>query len=79
MLLIVGGFVIIKFRERVANMIGEAAWMRYVGGVYMFVVLVGIIAFLFGLARLTGTTQILLAPITYIIPGTGAPPPPSTF
>jgi len=47
--------------------------------VYLFVVIVGVGVFAFGLARLTGTTDILLAPIKYVIPNVGGPPPTPTF
>ncbi|PIQ76058.1 hypothetical protein COU78_03820 [Candidatus Peregrinibacteria bacterium CG10_big_fil_rev_8_21_14_0_10_49_24] len=70
------GFSLIKFRERIADMIGDAYWMRYVGGVYLFVVIVGVITFFFGVARMTGTTDILMAPIYGIIPSMGEPAPP---
>ncbi len=66
--LIALGVLLIKYREKIADMIGFQEWMRYVGGVYNFVVIVGIFLFLFGIARLTGTVDILLAPIYSIIP-----------
>lgn len=59
-------------------MIGDAYWMRYVGGVYNFVVIVGVFLVFFGVARMTGTTKILMAPIYGLIP-TPAPPPSPTF
>ena len=77
MVLILGGFAVIKFRERIADMIGVAEWMRYFGGVYMFVSIIGILMFIFGIARLTGTTDIMLSPLYWLIPKPGTPPPPS--
>lgn len=71
------GFVMIKFRERIADMIGEAQWMRYVGGVYIFIVILGVLMVLFGIARMTGTTQVLMAPIYGVIPSMGDAPPPA--
>lgn len=67
----------IKFRERIADMIGEAQWMRYVGGVYIFIVILGVLMVLFGIARMTGTTQVLMAPIYGVIPSMGDAPPPA--
>lgn len=76
LIIVLGGFAIIKFRERIADMIGEAYWMRYCGGVYNFVVIVGVFLFFFGIARMTGTTKILMAPVYSIIPSVGEPAPP---
>lgn len=77
LILIIMGFVMIKFRERIADMIGEAQWMRYVGGVYIFIVILGVLMVLFGIARMTGTTQVLMAPIYGVIPSMGDAPPPA--
>jgi len=67
-LVIILGIVVIKFREKIADLIGNAEWMRYVGGVYNFVIIIGIFLFLFGIARLTGTVDILMAPIYSVLP-----------
>ncbi|PIR49321.1 hypothetical protein COU79_05500 [Candidatus Peregrinibacteria bacterium CG10_big_fil_rev_8_21_14_0_10_54_7] len=77
LLLVIGGFLLIKFRERIADTFGEAYWMRYVGGIYMFVVIIGVLMFFFGLARMTGTTKILMAPIYSVFPKTIEAPPPT--
>jgi uncharacterized membrane protein YdcZ (DUF606 family) len=77
MILIIVGFLMIKFRERIADMLGEAQWMRYVGGVYGFVVVIGVLMVFYGVARLTGTTDILMAPIFGIIPDQGPGPSPT--
>ena len=66
---IVGPVFMIKYREAIGNMMGEAAWMAKVGGVYNFVILVAIFIFFWSLASLTGTTDLLFRPILWIIPG----------
>jgi hypothetical protein len=62
-------FLIIYKRELVGDMIGEADWMRKVGGVYIVVAGLGVIFFLWSVAELTGTADILFSPIKYMIPG----------
>jgi hypothetical protein len=66
---IVGSLFLIKYRERVGEMIGEADWMTKIGGVYNFVVIVAVFIFFWSIASLTGTTGILFKPLLYIIPG----------
>ncbi len=60
---IVASFFIVLKREMVADMIGEAEWMRKIGGVHIFVVLCAILLFFWSIAALTGTLDILFAPI----------------
>lgn len=55
-------------RERVADVIGSAEWMEYVGGVYNFVTIMGIILFFASVAVLTGTIDLFLAPLTWLLP-----------
>ena len=59
----------IKYRERIGDTIGEAQWMRYVGGVYNFVILLAVIIFFWAIASLTGTVDILFAPVLWIFGG----------
>lgn len=66
---IVGSLFLIKYRERVGEMLGEADWMAKVGGVYNFVVIIAVFIFFWSIASLTGTTNILFKPLLYIIPG----------
>lgn len=68
LLFIIVGVVMIKYREAAANNLGSAEWMRYVGGVYNFMILLGTILIFYGLARITGTTDIFLAPLVKILP-----------
>lgn len=71
---IVLSFFMIKYRERVGDIMGEADWMRSVGGIYMIVIGLAIFIFLWSLAALTNTMDILLAPI-FLIPGLSRPGP----
>ena len=59
----------IRYRQQVGDMMGEAEWMRKIGGVYNVVILIAIILFFWCIAELTGTTDILFLPFTYLIPG----------
>lgn len=61
---------LIKYRERVGDMLGEAEWMRYVGGVYNFVVIIAIFIFFWSVASLTGTQKIFFAPLYWLVGGT---------
>lgn len=74
---IVLSFFMIKYRERVGDIMGEAEWMRSVGGIYMIVLGLAIVIFLWSLAAITNTMDILLSPV-FLIPGLSRPgPPPS--
>jgi len=65
---IICSIVMIIYRERVADMIGEGDWMGYVGGVYNFVVLLAVLLFFFSVASLTGSLDLFLAPIRWLLP-----------
>ena len=65
---IVASFYLLKYRERVGDMIGDAEWMRYVGGVYGLVTLTALILFFWSIAELTNTTEILFSPLLMILP-----------
>lgn len=65
----IGAFFLMYYRERVGNIIGEAEWMKKVGGVYNFIVLAGLIMFFWSLAYMTGTLDYLFLPIRSVIPG----------
>lgn len=68
----IGGIILsiclIIWRETIGDMLGEADWMRKVGGVYYVVVFIAIIIFFWSLAELTGTTSIFLSPLKHLIP-----------
>ena len=74
---IVGSFLLVAYRERVADMIGEADWMKKVGGVYNFILIVALLLFFWCLAELTGTTALLFSPIKMLFPNLNQPPPPT--
>ncbi len=65
----VGSFFLIRYREAIGDIMGQAEWMNKVGGVYNVIVIVAIFIFFWSLATLTGTTGILFAPLTFLIPG----------
>ncbi len=70
-LMIVGSFLMIKYRERVGDVFGEPEWAAKVGGVYNVVIIAAAILFFWGVAELTGTTGVLFAPFLNALPGAG--------
>ena len=75
---LVGPFFLIKYRQVVGDMMGEAEWMKKVGGVYNTVIIIALIIFFWTIAEMTGTTSVLFGPLRYLIPGMRpqeAPPP----
>jgi hypothetical protein len=66
---LIGPFFLMMYREAVGNIVGEADWMRKVGGVYNVIVIVALIIFFWTLAEVTGTTTILFTPFRYLSPG----------
>lgn len=70
-------FICIKYRQSIANSIGYYDWMRYVGGPESFIAIIGMLFFFWSIAAATGTQEIFLAPILWLIPGgnNGTPPP----
>ncbi len=60
---IIASFFLLKYRERVGDMIGEPEWAHKVGGIYNVIILCGIFLFFWSLATVTGTTDILFRPI----------------
>ena len=72
---LIGPFVMMYYRETIGDMIGEADWMRKVGGVYMVVIIVALFIFFWTLAEMTGTTSILFSPLKGLFPGQQTPTP----
>lgn len=70
---IVGSFFIIKYRERIGDMTGDPAWAAKVGGVYNVLIIVGVLIFFWGVATMTGTSDVFFRPLLYLIPGYQAP------
>ena len=58
-----------KYRERIGDAVGEADWMRKIGGVYAVVMIVALVIFFWSIAELTGTTSVLFAPVRLLFPG----------
>lgn len=71
LLSMLAGIAMIKYREPIGDLFGEADWTKYVGGPYNMVILVGIIIFFFSLAKMTGTTGFFLSPLKMLIPFAG--------
>jgi hypothetical protein len=72
------GIAIIRYRETIGDILGDASWTRYIGGPYNFAILIGVLLFFFSLAKMTGTTGFFLAPIQWLLPSPAAPPPTQT-
>ena len=66
---ILSSFAMIKYRESVAEMMGEAEWMRKVGGVLNVVILFAVFIFFWSVASLTGTDMVLFSWLPKLIPG----------
>jgi hypothetical protein len=65
---LVAPFFLIVYREFIGDMLGEASWMRPLGGVYTCIVLLAIILFFWALAEATGTTNVLFHPVVDLFP-----------
>jgi hypothetical protein len=65
---IVGSFFLIRYRETIGDMLGEADWMSSVGGIYTIIVIVAIFIFFWSIAELTGTTEIFFTPFLWLLP-----------
>ncbi|MDA1292476.1 MAG: hypothetical protein O3A81_01720 [bacterium] len=59
--MIIAGLML-KYRERIGENLGEAEWMKYVGGVYNLIIIVSIFIFFWAIASLTGTEDIFFFP-----------------
>jgi len=66
---IVVSFLLIKYREMIGDMLGEADWMHFVGGSRGAVLIVALLIFFWSIASMTGTQDMFLAPILWLIPG----------
>lgn len=73
LLAIAFGCLIIKYRERVGDMVGDPAWAGKIGGIYNVLILFGIFMCFWGLATITGTSDILFAPIVNLFPRQAQP------
>lgn len=66
---IIVSLLMIKYREKVGENVGEAEWMNKIGGVYNFVLILAVIMFFWSVAGLTGTTGIFFAPLRMVFGG----------
>lgn len=65
-LAIAASFVLIKYREKIVGMTGKFGWAeKYLGmgGTYRLFVILGVVSFLWGVASITGMTDVLLGPL----------------
>lgn len=65
---IVGSFFMMKYREAIGDMIGDADWMKFVGGPYNLVIIVALFIFFWGIAAITGTEEFFISPILWLFP-----------
>lgn len=72
-------FFLIKYREDVGNTIGEADWMKKIGGVYNFIIVLAFLIFFWTIAEITGTTGFLFSPFKSLFPAFREQPPVSPF
>ena len=64
-------YFMIRYRESIGNSFGEFEWMKKVGGVYAIIVYIAIFIIFWGLATITGTEDVLFAPIFWLFPFLG--------
>jgi len=70
---VVGAFFLVKYRERIGDMVGDPPWAQKVGGIYNVLIIAGILIFFWSIATMTGTSDIFLRPLLMVIPGYHAP------
>ena len=61
--------LMIKYRERIGDQLGDPLWTRYCGGIYNFVIIVAMFMFFWALASLTGTQKIFFFPFYMVLGG----------
>lgn len=67
----IGGLLIIDQRENIGDMFGETKWIHEHGGIYTWMIILGLFIFFWSLGELTGTTDFLFSPIRAVLPGEG--------
>ena len=65
---IVFASVLIKYRERVGEMLGEPAWAEKIGGIYNLVIIIGILMYFWSISYMTNTQDIFFSPLLYFLP-----------
>lgn len=76
---LIGSFLLLRYREPLGDMVGDADWMRYVGGPYNLVVIVALFIFFWSIAAMTGTEDLFVRPFLWLLPGANRAPAPSDF
>ncbi|HAI98108.1 TPA: hypothetical protein DCL30_01015 [Candidatus Peribacteria bacterium] len=64
---------IIRYREAIGDTIGEAEWMRKIGGVYMVTIYFAICLFIYSFLSMFGLQDMLLTPIVRLLTPYGTP------
>ncbi|HVW66920.1 MAG TPA: hypothetical protein VHA78_04295 [Candidatus Peribacteraceae bacterium] len=64
----VASIAMIKYRAQLGDMMGDPDWMKYVGGVYNFVIILAIVFFFWSIAYMTNTTDVLFRPLLLLFP-----------
>jgi hypothetical protein len=60
---IVCGYLLIRYREKVGDALGEPAWTNKVGGIYNVLIAIGLFMFFWSLATITNSNDFLFSPI----------------
>jgi len=66
---IIVAFLFIKYREKIVEMTGKFGWCeKYLGmgGTYRLMVILGVLFFLWGIAKITGTEDVLFGPLSKV-------------
>lgn len=66
---IICSILLLKYRERAGDLLGEAEWMNKVGGVYNLMIILALFLFFWSVAVMTGTQHVFLKPLLYFLPG----------
>jgi hypothetical protein len=66
-------FLLIKYRERVGDAIGDPDWANKLGGIYNVLIICGTLGFFWSISYITNTQDILFAPLFWIFPQKAAP------
>jgi hypothetical protein len=66
----VTAYCLIKFRQKIGDGIGgDQSWMESIGGIYNFLMILGVILFFWCTVELTGTARIFFFPLYWILGG----------
>ncbi len=71
---VIFAYCIIRYREPLGEMIGDPEWAGKVGGIYNVLIIVGAFLFLWSVATISGTTDVLFSPILMFLPRGGNGP-----